>query len=109
MTKHSEKTNPSNSTKPVLCAVKEGDIVRFPVGFSLAVKRVYADENGDLYIKQFIYGKIYPRYIYKTMEGYKWDTRLSIEMGFGLAKKKMNCSILRINCTKPLLYEGTVY
>lgn len=76
-----------NSPKPLLCAVKEGDIVRFPVGFSLSVKRVYADENGDLYIKQFVYGKIYPRYIYKTMEGYKWDTRLSIEMGFGLAKE----------------------
>lgn len=68
-------------------AVKEGNIVRYPVGFSLAVKKVYSDEKGDLYIKQFVNNQVYPRYIYKTMDGYKWDTRLCIEIGFGLAKE----------------------
>ena len=80
------KTN-ENSTNAASGAVKEGDIVRYPVGFSLAVKKVYADENGDLYIKQFANNKVYPRYIYKTMDGYRWDTRLCIERGFGLANE----------------------
>lgn len=78
-------TSSPNSTNAVLGAVKEGDIVRYPVGFTLAVKKVYADENGDLYVKQFVNNKVYPRYIYKTMDGYNYDTRLCKEMGFSLA------------------------
>ena len=76
-----------NSTNVMLGVVKEGDIVCYPLGFSLCVKKVYADEKGDLYVKQFVNDKVYPRYIYKKMDGYKWDTRLCIEMGFRLAKE----------------------
>lgn len=74
---------------PVLAAVKEGDIVRYPVGlFHLNVRRVYKDGNGDLYVRESINTPTeYLRYIYRSMDGYKWDTRLCKEMGFGLAKE----------------------
>ena len=74
---------------PVLAAVKEGDIVRYPLGlFHLNVRRVYKDGNGDLYVRECINTpNEYLRYIYRSMNGYKWDTRLCKEMGFGLAKE----------------------
>ena len=35
--------------------IVEGDIVRYPVGmFTLNVRKVYADENGDLYVRECI-------------------------------------------------------
>lgn len=80
-------TSSPNSTK-VLVAVKEGDIVRYPLGFSkLMVRRVYKDGNGDLYVRECINTPDeYFRYIYRSMDGYQWDTRLCKELGFGLAK-----------------------
>ena len=68
--------------------IKEGDIVRYPVGmFGLSVRKVYKDDKGDLYINQLVLGENYPRYIYKTMDGYQWDTRLCKELGFGICKE----------------------
>lgn len=68
--------------------MKEGDIVRYPIGFTLVIKTLYADENGDLYVKQFIGDKMYPHYVFKTMEDYEWDTRLCKEPGFRLANSE---------------------
>ena len=82
-------TSAGIAQNPVLEAVKEGNIVRYPVGlFHLNVRRVYKDGNGDLYVRECINTKNeYLRYIYRSMDGYKWDTRLCRELGFGLAKE----------------------
>jgi hypothetical protein len=72
-----------------LCTVKPGDIVRYPLGMhELVVRKVYADKKGDMYVRELINTeREYRRYIYRKMNGYKWDTRLCIELGFGLATK----------------------
>lgn len=68
--------------------VKSGDIVRYPIGWGLSVKKVYADKDLDLYVKESIGTKNeYKRYLFKTMYGYNWDTRLCKELGFGLAEQ----------------------
>jgi len=67
--------------------VKCGDVVRYPVGFTLAVRKVYADKKG-VYVRECINEKDeYRRYIYVNMDGYKWDTRLCKELGFRLANQ----------------------
>ena len=62
--------------------------VRYLIGFKLAVRKVYKDDNGDLYVKECINTREeYKRFLFKSMDGYKWDTRLYNEVGFGLAKQ----------------------
>lgn len=82
-------TSSQNSTNAVVASIKEGDIVRYPVGlFHLNVRRVYKDANGDLYVRESINTPTeYLRYIYRSMDGYKWDTRLCKELGFDPAKE----------------------
>lgn len=69
--------------------LKAGDIVRYPTGlFKLNVRKVYEDKNGDLYVKECINTiHEYKRYIYRSMDGYNWDTRLCKEFGFNIAKE----------------------
>ena len=68
--------------------VKRGDIVRYPIGWNLSIKKVYEDSDGDLYVKESINTKDeYKRYLFKSMEGYNWDNTLCKELGFGMAKK----------------------
>lgn len=51
--------------------VKCGDVVRYPVGFTLAVRKVYADKKG-VYVRECINTKDESRrYIYVNMDGYK--------------------------------------
>ena len=67
--------------------IKENDIVRYPLGlFKLNVRRVYKDDNGELYVIEGINttGE-YKRYVNRSMHGYKWNTSLNLEMGFRLA------------------------
>jgi len=73
--------------------VKEGDIVRFPVGFSLALRKVRKDENGELYIRELMNTHLESkRYIYRSIEGFKWDSSLCKEQGFRLANEKEKAS-----------------
>ncbi len=87
--------------------IKEGDIIRYPLGFhSLEVRKVYKDENGELYIYEYLLGNMNGdhyvktvdgegrvisacrRHIYRKTEGYSWNNSLCREMGFGLASDK---------------------
>jgi len=87
--------------------IKEGDIIRYPLGFhSLEVRKVYKDENDELYIYEYLSGNMkgdncvktvdeegrdisaYRRYIYRKTEGYSWNNSLCREMGFGLASDR---------------------
>ena len=87
-----QKLSKETETKPelytLLGTVKCGDIVRYPIGWNLSVKKVYEDGDGDLYVKESINTKDeYKKYLFKSMKGYKWDTRLCKELGFGMANK----------------------
>lgn len=87
-TEISNQKDTSNELYTLLGTVECGDIVRYPIGWNLSVKRVYADDNGDLYVRECINTKDeYKRYLFKSMEDYKWDTRLCKELGFGMASE----------------------
>lgn len=87
-TEISNQKDTSNELYTLLGTVECGDIVRYPIGWNLSVKRVYADDNGDLYVRECINTKDeYKRYLFKSMDGYKWDTRLCKELGFGMASE----------------------
>lgn len=68
--------------------LQEGDIIRYPIGFTLAVRRVYRNSDGDLYVRECINeDDEYERYIYKS--NYEtWDNSLYKEPGFDLANTK---------------------
>lgn len=68
--------------------VKEGDIVRYPIGWTLAVRKVYKDIDDELYVRECINtDQEYKRFIYKS--NYKtWDSSLHKELGFGIANQK---------------------
>lgn len=85
----SNQKGTSNELYTLLGTVKCGDIVRYPVGWNLSVKKVYADENNDLYVRECINTKDeYKRYLFRIMDGYNWDTRLCKELGFGMASEE---------------------
>ena len=44
--------------------IKCDDIVRYPIGWTLAIRKVYSDDNGDLYTRECINTKNeYKRYL----------------------------------------------
>jgi len=69
--------------------IVKDDIVRYPLGLhELIVRKVYEDEKGDVYVRERINTpNEYKRYIYRSMDGYKWNTSLNNELGFRLAKE----------------------
>ena len=88
-----------------MIVVKEGDIVRYPMGWApLEVRKVYKDNNDELYIYEYTngYSEYHPGiettnesgdvitanrwYIYRPGEGYQWDNSACLQMGFMLAK-----------------------
>jgi len=72
----------------MLAIIKCGDFVRYLIGWTLAVRKVYSDDNGDLYVKECIGTKYeYKRYLFISMKGYDWDTRLCKELGFDVANE----------------------
>ena len=65
--------------------IKEGDIVRYPIGWNLSVKKVYKDCEDRLYVKECINTKDeYRRFVYESNYT-TWDSSLYKELGFGLA------------------------
>ena len=87
-TEISNQKDASNELYTLLGTVKGGDIVRYPIGWNLSVKKVYTDDNGYLYVKERINTKDeYKRYLFRNMDGYDWDTRLCKELGFGMASE----------------------
>lgn len=68
--------------------IKEGDIVRYTIGWCLSVKKVYKDCEDRLYVKECIGTKDeYRRFVYESNYT-TWNSALYKELGVRLANEE---------------------